>query len=169
MCIWYSVFFLVECFALQTYIHYTTFVVPMILLYLVLSCALYGTYFAYVQYVHLVTFSRSINHNESQCSSSRCISRFNSKYTVRDVRWDDQFGVRLSEKPGFQALTENRQWLCWCHLFQQGVRDTGTNNCKGPDVEWYQQATRASIWQCSSTGLIRHPSERPQVLRHRPM
>jgi len=24
----------------------------------------------------------------------------------------------LSEKPGFQTLTENRPWWCWCRLFR---------------------------------------------------
>jgi len=39
--------------------------------------------------------------------------------------------IRLSESPGFQTLTENRQWWCrcQCHLFRQGVPDTGTSNC----------------------------------------
>jgi len=30
----------------------------------------------------------------------------------------------LSEKPGFETLTENRQRCCWCRLFRQGVPDT---------------------------------------------
>jgi len=73
--------------------------------------------------------------------------------------------MRLSDKPDFQTLTENRQWWCWCHLFRQGVPDTGTSNCEDPAADcwelggWYQQATRAGRVQCSSTGLICYPSE----------
>jgi len=32
----------------------------------------------------------------------------------------------LSKKPDFLTLTENRQWWCWCRLFQQGVQAGGT-------------------------------------------
>jgi len=56
--------------------------------------------------------------------------------------------IRLSEieKPGFQTLTENRQWWCWRRLFRQGGPDTGTSNCEDPaadcwePVGWYQQS-----------------------------
>jgi len=60
----------------------------------------------------------------------------------------------LSEKPAFQALTENRQWRCWCCLFRHSVPDTGTSNYEDPAADcWkpdgsYQQATRLDFLSC---------------------
>jgi len=46
-------------------------------------------------------------------------------------------GLKISG-PGFQTSTENRQWWCWCDLFWQSVRDTGTSNWEDPDVDCWE-------------------------------
>jgi len=76
------------------------------------------------------------------------------------IRSDNEIRIRLSEKPGFQTLTENcQQWWCWCRLFRQGVPDTWTSNCEDPAANcwepdgWSHQATRAGRAQCFCTGI----------------
>jgi len=58
-------------------------------------------------------YHQSINQsiNQSQCISSRTTSRLNSWYIVTEMSGQngDKVKIRLSEKPGFQTLAENRQ------------------------------------------------------------
>jgi len=57
-------------------------------------------------------------------------------YTAkRDARSDNEIRIRLSETPGFQTLTENRHWWCWCRLFRHRVPVTGTSNWEDPAVD----------------------------------